>query len=314
MPFCSRVAVRVKLHLRSELIAVYTVNGDPSTLSESLTATTESVEELADELLAFVRKLKSCTVAFSGGVDSAVVAAAAAKALGENSVAVTADSPSLPKGELQAARELAARIGIRHNVIETQEMQSVAYRANRSDRCYHCKTELYRRLDFLREREFDTIVNGTNADDLQDYRPGLTAASEHGVVSPLAECRIGKTKVRAIAKLWGLPVWDKPAGPCLSSRLAYGETVTEEKLARIDRAEKWLHGRGFREVRVRYHAGDLARVEVLAEEIDSLILIRTELVAELRRLGFRLVTIDLEGFRSGSLNTLVELDSKFTRS
>ena len=196
------------------------------------------LEDKIDRLLTRIESLGSCAVAFSGGVDSAVVAAAAFRALGEHSIAVTADSPSLPTGEMQAARELAKHIGIRHQTVLTTEMDSAAYRANATDRCYHCKSELYRQMEVHAVEGFSHVLNGTNADDLHDYRPGLAAAAEHDVVSPLAECSITKSDVRAIAKEWSLPVWDKPAGPCLSSRIAYGEEVTPHKLAMIDRAEQ----------------------------------------------------------------------------
>ena len=236
---------------------------------------------------------------------------AAARALGDNAIAVTANSPSLPDGELVAAIELARQIGIQHTIVATDEMNSLSYRANGPDRCYHCKSELYERMDAYVQDGFAHVLNGTNADDLQDYRPGLTAATEHRVVSPLADCGITKTDVRELAKAWDLPVWNKPAGPCLSSRVAYGEEVTPQKLAMIDLSEQWLRDRGFAQVRVRYHAGALARVEVSSEQLESLFKIRDELSTTLRNYGFRLVTIDAEGFRSGSLNSVVPLDLKY---
>ena len=272
---------------------------------------TNDIEAKIETLLAQITSLGSCAVAFSGGVDSAVIAAAAFRAIGESAVAVTADSPSLPTGELEAARELAAHIGIQHRIISTAELNSTAYRANAPDRCYHCKSELYQRMSVFIQDGFAYVLNGTNADDLQDYRPGLTAATEHQVVSPLADCGITKVEVREIARQWHLPVWDKPAGPCLSSRVAYGEEVTPEKLEMIDRAEAWLRNQGYSQVRVRYHAGALARAEVPIEQIESLFQQRQELSSELRRFGFRFVTIDTEGFRSGSLNNVVSLDLDF---
>lgn len=261
-------------------------------------------------LLELLGSYQSCAVAMSAGVDSAVVAKAAQLALGEQALAVTAHSPSLAEGELDQARELARLIGIRHEVIETNEFANPDYVRNAPDRCYHCKSELYTQLDHLAEQFAVAVaVNGANADDLQDYRPGMRAAGEHQVLSPLAECGITKAEVRQLAAEWDLPVWDKPATPCLSSRIAYGEAVTPERLKMIDRAEQFLRRRGLRTVRVRYHQGDLARLEVPLEAAAQLCEpeTRTALVAELKQLGFKFVTLDLEGFRSGSLNTLVPL-------
>jgi uncharacterized protein len=231
-------------------------------------------------------------------------------ALGENAVAVTGNSASLASGEREQAEELARLIGIRHVVIETHELASEEYSQNAPDRCFHCKTELYSRLvELLPRLGVRRIVNGANADDLGDYRPGMQAAANHAIVSPLADCGLTKADVRELAAAWGLPVWDKPATPCLSSRIAYGETVTPERLAMIDRAEQFLRGLGLRELRVRYHNGDLARIEVPLAELPRLIEVgqRQDLTAELRRLGFKFVTLDLEGFRSGSLNQLVRI-------
>lgn len=265
-----------------------------------------------DRLLAMIRSYERCAVALSGGVDSAVVAKAAHEALGDYALAVTGVSPSLAAGELDIAAEVARRIGIRHEVIHTTEFSQPAYVRNASDRCYHCKTELYTQLEQLRER-LDVryvLANGANVDDLGDYRPGMQAAKEHAVRSPLAECGFSKEDVRALAAYWQLPVWDKPASPCLSSRVAYGEEVTPARLAMIDAAEKYLRELGLATVRVRYHRGDLARLEVPADAIGMLCQppVRERLVAKLTQLGFRFVTIDLEGFRSGSLNALVALE------
>lgn len=271
-----------------------------------------SLAEKRAALLARMRSLSSCAVAFSGGVDSVVVAQAAFLALGERAVAVTGVSASLAAGELEEAERLARQIGIRHVVLRTDEFSQSSYTRNAPDRCYHCKTELYGQIDRLRDvLQVDIVANGSNVDDLGDYRPGLQAADEHEVISPLAECGFTKADVRALAAEWNLPVWDKPASPCLSSRVAYGEEVTPERLTMIDRAEQRLRELGLRTVRVRYHRGDLARLEVPADDIARLAApeVRQSLVADLRELGFRFVTLDLEGFRSGSLNTLVPLES-----
>ncbi len=269
-----------------------------------------SLDEKRAALLAAVRRLESCAIAFSGGVDSVVVAKAAALALGDAAVAVTGVSASLAQGELEDAQSLAALIGIRHVVVNTDELANPDYLRNAPDRCYHCKTELYTQLErLLPELGVRAIVNGANADDLGDYRPGMLAASEHRIHSPLAECGITKAEVRELAAAWQLPVWDKPATPCLSSRVAYGEEVTPTRLAMIDRAERFLRSRGLGNLRVRYHKGDLARIEVPLADLDRLCQgeLRGELTAELRKIGFKFVTLDLEGFRSGSLNQLVTI-------
>lgn len=264
-----------------------------------------------DALLAQLSAGGPCAVALSGGVDSAVVAMAAHRALGAAAVAVTAHSASLADGELQAARQVAAYIGIRHEVIATQEFANPAYVQNAPDRCYHCKTELYTQLETLAPRlGLSVMYNGANLDDRGDYRPGMQAASEHAVRSPLIDCGFTKADVRLLAAHWGLPVWDKPASPCLSSRVAYGEEVTPERLAMIDAAEQHLRQLGLSELRVRYHRGDLARVEAPLAALPRLCEpgVRDALVARLRQLGFKFITLDLEGFRSGNLNALITLE------
>ncbi len=270
-----------------------------------------TVRDQESQLLATMRSLGSCAVAFSAGVDSSLVAKAAVLALGERAVAVTGKSPSLASAELAAAEQVAQQIGIRHVVIETREFQQSAYLQNAPDRCYHCKTELYSQLGNLREQlGVAVMVNGTNADDVGDYRPGLQAADEHEVRSPLVECGFTKEDVRRLAAKWELSVWDKPASPCLSSRVAYGEEVTPARLAMIEQAEAFLKQRGLENVRVRYHRGDLARIEVPLTAVERLVEpgLRTELLTRLTALGFRFVTLDLAGFRSGSLNALVPLE------
>lgn len=278
----------------------------------SVNLASASLAEKRDRLVSFLAGLRRVVVAFSAGVDSTVVAKAAQVALGDAALAVTGTSSSLAAGELDEAKRLAALIGIRHEIIATTEFEQPQYLANGLDRCYHCKTELYTRLEELVERYPEaTIVNGANLDDQGDYRPGMIAAGEHRVVSPLIECGLTKADVRELAAHWQLPVWDKPAAPCLSSRIAYGEAVTPERTTMIDRAEQYLRGLGLREVRVRYHKGDLARLEVPAEAIARLAdeATRTKLVEHLRKLGFKYVTLDLEGFRSGSLNQVIDVET-----
>jgi uncharacterized protein len=264
-----------------------------------------------EQLLDLMRSFPSCAVAFSAGVDSTVVAKAAALTLGDRAVAVTGVSPSLADGELEAARRMARLIGIRHLEIDTDEMSQPQYAENSPDRCYHCKTVLYRQIKDLQQHlRVDVIVNGANADDLSDYRPGTRAASELQVRSPLAESGLTKNDVRALAKQWELPIWDKPATPCLSSRIAYGEQVTVERLAMIDQAERFFRQRGFATVRVRYHKGDLARIEVPLADLPRLLHeeLRSQVAEYLQQLGFKFVTLDVMGFRSGSLNVLVPLE------
>ncbi len=261
-----------------------------------------------ERLVAAIRELKSCLVAYSGGVDSAVVAKAAFLALGDEAIAVTGRSASLASGELDEAARIATLIGIRHEVIDTHELADPHYVANAPDRCFHCKTELYGQLaSIARARGVRAIVNGANLDDLGDYRPGMQAARDFAVRGPLAECGLTKAQVRDLARRWKLPIWDKPASPCLSSRLAYGQQVTPERLAMIDSAEQALRALGVSPVRVRYHEGDLARIEAPLAMLERLTseAARAVLCGRFRELGFKFISLDLEGFRSGSLNVLV---------
>ena len=269
-------------------------------------------EQMCERLVNVVRSYGPCIVAYSGGVDSAVIAKAAQLALGDQAIAVTGVSASLASGELESASQLAARIGIRHEVLSTDELTQAGYVRNAPDRCYHCKAELYTQLGALAQR-FGTpvIVNGANADDLGDYRPGMIAASEHQVKSPLAECGFTKGDVRQIALHWNLPVWDKPATPCLSSRVAYGEEVTPERLKMIDQAEALLRSEGFTNLRVRFHRGEMARIEVTSDQLLRLCEpeVRVRVIERLKALGFKYVTLDLEGFRSGSHNAVLPIET-----
>jgi uncharacterized protein len=257
-----------------------------------------------EALLAILGSLPSPVVAFSGGVDSSYLAHAARQALGDAAVAVTALSPSVPEVQRQMARRIAAQVGIRHLEIETREMEDPGYRANALSRCYRCKSELYGRLQELAPRHgWGVILSGTNRDDLGDFRPGLGAAAERGVRHPLVEAELTKTDIRVLSREAGLPTWNAPASPCLSSRIPYGQEVTVEKLGQIEAAEQLLRTLGLTELRVRHH-GDIARIEVPAEALPRLVTpeARERVVAGLRALGFRYVTLDLEGFRSGNLN------------
>lgn len=246
-------------------------------------------------------------VAFSGGVDSSVVLAAALRSSAGNVTAVTARSPSVPAWQIELAETVARQLGADHQIMETAEVELPAYRVNDPSRCFHCKSTLYASLHQLsRAAGFATatIVSGTNADDLGDYRPGINAGDDAGIRKPLAELGLGKPAVRSLAKAFGLSNADLPASPCLASRIAYGVEVTPQRLAQVERAENYLRALGFAGFRVRLHDGELARIEVPAERISELTdeAVRQKLVQHFVELGFRYVTIDLQGFSSGSMN------------
>jgi uncharacterized protein len=243
-------------------------------------------------------------VAHSGGTDSTLVAAVAARALGPRALAVTAVSPSLAPGEAAQAARVAAELGIAHRTVRTRETENPAYLANGVDRCYHCKTELYDVLARVAEEAGTAVVvSGANMDDLGDYRPGLRAAAEHGVRHPLVEVGMSKAEVRQAARDLGITTWDKPASACLSSRIAFGVTITVEELTKVGRAERVLKDLGFRQCRVRVHE-DVVRIEVEPAELPRLAepAIRERVVEALEALGYRYITMDLQGFRSGSMN------------
>jgi uncharacterized protein len=260
---------------------------------------------LLESLLEAIRPLGSLAVGFSGGVDSTVVVAAAALALGrDNILAVTSSSPTMPARELEEAVRLAAALGVPHEVIETGELASEDFCDNPLDRCYHCKSELWNCVERLaRERGIENIADGVNADDLGDFRPGIEASDEAGVEHPLARIGAGKVQVRELARELDLDNWDKPAQACLSSRFPYGQQITPEALMRVEQAEEILREMGFKQLRVRDHGG-IARIEVPAEVVMTLASgrQRQELVRRFRELGFDYITLDLEGFRSGSMN------------
>lgn len=287
----------------------------PNSLVSAQTDHTQLAPELqkkAEQLLDLLRSFGSCVVAFSGGLDSTVVAKAARLALGDAALAVTGVSPSIAATELEECQSLARLIGIRHELIPTEELANPLYQRNLGDRCYFCKSELFGKLGDLANRfHVAVVVDGANSDDHNDHRPGLIAAREKNVRSPLAECHFTKNEIRELARFWGLPNWNKPASPCLSSRIAYGEEVTPQRLAMVEKAERYLRDNGFHLLRVRYHRGDLARIEVPVEDLPRLMQpdFRQKLVALFTEIGFKFVTVDLSGFRSGSLNDLLPPES-----
>ena len=268
---------------------------------ESLSLPVE-VQVKLTELVAIINDLGPVVTAFSGGADSAFVAAVAHEVLGaERAHAVTAVSPSLAGDEEADCRQLAQEWNLRWTPVSTAEMERAAYRANDIDRCYHCKAELMDVVGPIADREGATVILGVNVDDLADHRPGQRAALERGAVFPLVQAGFTKDDVRLVSHAMGLRTWDKPAAACLASRVPYGTPVSVEILSRVDRAEAALHGLGFRQVRVR-HYGETARIEVIESELENAISQRTLIIEAVKAAGYQYVTLDLEGFRSGNLN------------
>jgi uncharacterized protein len=273
-------------------------------LSAAHVASLQKQNDLFDRL----RVCDSLLVAFSGGADSAYLAWAAHQALGERALSVTALSASFSRHDRDHAEAFVRAAGVRHEFIETREFDNPLYVANNADRCYHCKDELFDRMESLaRERNFQAIAYGINADDTRDFRPGHRAAHEHHVMAPLLDVGLTKNEIRELSRLAGLPTWDRPASACLSSRIPYGTHVTPELLDKVERAEAALRSLGFNQFRVRAH-GELARIELAADELSRGLQpeVMRQFAAQVRAAGFAFVTLDLEGYRQGSLNSLLK--------
>jgi uncharacterized protein len=267
------------------------------------------MEDKQERLFTSLRKLECVIVAFSGGTDSAYLAWAANHVLGKNSLAVTADSASIPESHKRDAEAFVERFGILHEYVQTREFDNPDYARNGPDRCFHCKDELFTRLEELgRERGYQHIIYGVNHDDLGDYRPGQGAAKNHQVAAPLADAGLTKAEIRELSRRVGLPTWDRPASACLSSRIPYGTPVTIENVKTVETGEEQLKALGFRQFRVRFH-GDVVRIEVAREEMARALSMEMadRFTAIFKGLGFRYITLDLEGYRQGSLNEVLNL-------
>jgi uncharacterized protein len=271
--------------------------------------THSSLEEKERKLLANISAMGRVIVAFSGGTDSAYLAWAANRALGANAVAITADSASLPESHKRDAESFVARFGIVHEYVVTGEFENPDYVRNNPDRCFHCKDELFTRLEALgRERGYQHIIYGVNVDDLGDYRPGQSAASAHRVAAPLADAGLSKAEIRELSRLAGLPTWDRPASACLSSRIPYGTPVTIQNVKTVETGEEEIKALGFRQFRVRFH-GEVVRIEIAPEEMERALTMEMarRFTTIFKALGFKYVSLDLEGYRQGSLNEVLNL-------
>lgn len=272
-------------------------------------ADTALLQEKERKLFSILEEMGRVIVAYSGGADSAYLAWAATRVLGGRAVAVTADSASIPESHKRDAEEFARLFGIRHEYIDTYEFDNPDYVANNPDRCFHCKDELFTRLEQVgAEWSVPNIIYGVNRDDLGDYRPGQNAAKKHQVKAPLVEADLSKAEIRELSRLAGLPTWDRPASACLSSRVPYGTPVTAETVKTVEQGEEAIKALGFRQFRVRFH-GELVRIEVAGEEIEKALTLEMarKFAAIFKPLGFHYVTLDLEGYRQGSMNEVLKL-------
>ncbi len=285
----------------------FAIIGPMATFAQSSTPELELAESKLHSLEDRLRALGGVMVAYSGGVDSAFLAATAHRVLGDRMLAVLADSPSLARRDMEQARAFARSIGMPLRVIQTEELDKPEYQRNDANRCFHCKTELFEGMKTLGgELGFTNIAYGMNSDDTRDFRPGQRAAQENDVLAPLADVGLTKLEIRTLAKAAGYTLWDRPAAPCLSSRVEYGRTVTREVLEQVELGEESLRQLGFREFRVRHH-GELARVEISRSELQRALTMEMldAITAALRKIGFQYVTLDTAGFRSGSMNVVL---------
>ena len=263
------------------------------------------LEEKLDSLKDILKSMESVVIAYSGGVDSTFLSKVASDVLGDSTLAVTARSETYPRSEFEEAVELARKIGIKHETIMSEELDIPEFSANPTNRCYYCKKELFAKLkEIAQERGLAHVVDGSNHDDLDDYRPGMQAVEELGVRSPLQESGLTKADIRELSKRMGLPTWDKPSFACLSSRFPYGNEITRDKLTSVGEAEIFLRGLGIRQLRVRHH-DKIARIEVAEEDMELLFRNREQIVKKLKELGYAYVTMDLQGYRTGSMNEVL---------